>query len=92
MRCSCTLVGNFESAAIDLGLGALFFGIAPDRIAVFRDAFGVPAEYTPIGAVAVGHPDRANDPGGSSRTRPRRPIGEIVHEGRFGQRWPDRTV
>ena len=40
----------------DEGLGACFFGIPPDRTDAFREAFGVPPTYTPIGAITLGHP------------------------------------
>ena len=52
--------------AVDLGLGALFFGFAPERIEPFRAAFGVPPEFNPIGAVSVGYAETAADPGGSA--------------------------
>jgi nitroreductase len=41
--------------AVDLGLGALFFGIFQGHQALM-DALGVPEGYRPIGAIAVGHP------------------------------------
>src|SRR6185437_5214725 len=44
-------------AAVDEGLGALFFGIFPELMDRFRERFGVPGQYVPIGAVAIGHPD-----------------------------------
>lgn len=69
--------------AVDEGLGALFFGIMPGRIGPFRATFGVPEEYTPIGAVAIGHPDPASDPGGSSRVIKRRSLEDLVHHGRW---------
>ena len=66
--------------AVDAGLGACFFGIPPERIDPFRDEFGVPAEYTPIGAVTVGH--RAATAGGEgSARRGRKPTDEVVHRG-----------
>ena len=67
--------------AVDAGLGALFFGIFPDRIPRFRGAFGVPEGYTPIGAIAVGWP--APDRPSPSLARGRRPVGEVVHRGRW---------
>jgi len=70
-------------AAVDEGLGALFFGIEPALIPAFRDEFGVPGRYTPIGAVAVGHPDTAADPGGSSRVIRRVTLDDLVHRGRW---------
>jgi nitroreductase len=67
--------------AVDEGLGALFFGIVPQRIDDFRDAFGVPAGYTPIGAVAVGYP--APDRPSLSLKLGRRPLDEVVHRGHW---------
>jgi nitroreductase len=69
--------------AVDEGLGACFFGIPPDRIDVFRKAFGVPPDHRPIGAITVGH--RAEDPGskGSAARRARRTPDEVVHRGRW---------
>lgn len=65
--------------AVDAGLGSLFFGIF--KVEAFREAFGVPADFHPIGALAVGHPlpDR---PSGSLQ-RGRKPLGEVVHRGRW---------
>jgi nitroreductase len=70
--------------AVDEGLGACFFGIPPERIDAFRAEFGVPADYTPIGAITVGH--RVPDTGarGSAARRPRRGADEVVHRGRWG--------
>ncbi len=68
--------------AVDEGLGACFFGIPPDRTDALRDAFGIPGDQEPIGAVAIGHPG----PGGvagSAATRRRRGIDEIVHRGHW---------
>ena len=69
-------------AAVDEGLGALFFGLPPDVTERFRAAFGVPGSFVPIGAVAVGH--RTGEPGrGSGDTRRRIPVQELVHRGRW---------
>ncbi len=68
--------------AVDEGLGACFFGIPPEQLAAFRDGFGVPDRYTPIGAVTVGHRSDATGPAGSAR-RGRRPVEEVVHHGRW---------
>jgi nitroreductase len=70
-------------AAVNEGLGALFFGIPPERIGPLRARFGVPEQYKPIGAVAIGHPDPAADRGGSSRVIKRRSLDEVVHRGRW---------
>ncbi len=70
-------------AAVDEGLGALFFGIPPVLMDEFRSRYGIPDRYTPIGAVAVGHPEPAGDRGGSGRVRKRRSLDELVHRGRW---------
>ena len=69
--------------AVDEGLGALFFGIFPERMDAFREAFGVPAEYTPIGAIAVGYPSPEGDRPSPSLKRGRRPASDVVHRGRW---------
>jgi nitroreductase len=68
--------------AVDEGLGACFFGIPPDALATFRGSFGVPETYTPIGALAIGHP--APDRRSPSLRRGRRPVAEVTHRGRWG--------
>ena len=67
---------------VDEGLGACFFGIPPDRLDTFRDAFGVPTTHMPIGAITVGH--RAADAGTrGSAARGRRPLDEVIHRSRW---------
>jgi nitroreductase len=65
--------------AVDAGLGALFFAVAD--IPAFRATFGVPDEYHPIGAIALGYPlpDRRS----SSLSRGRRSPGSVIHRGRW---------
>jgi nitroreductase len=70
-------------AVVDEGLGAIFFGIPPAYIDRFRSEFGVPDDYMPIGAVAVGHPDTAADRGGSGRVIKRKTLDELVHRGHW---------
>jgi nitroreductase len=65
---------------VDEGLGALFFGQFEHAGAV-RAAFGVPCGHEAVGTIAIGHP--APDEPGRSSSRPRRPLGEIVHEGHW---------
>jgi nitroreductase len=62
--------------AVDLGLGALFFGIFQGE-QVLMEALGVPEGYRPIGAIALGYPTAG------VRSRPelpsgRRPLDEVV--------------
>lgn len=68
--------------AVDAGLGALFFGVFPDAMAPFRQAFGVPDGYTPIGAIAIGYEDEGDRPSPSLK-RGRRGTDEVVHRGRW---------
>ena len=69
---------NILLAAVDEGLGALFFGIFHGEQAVLEE-FGVAPGYQPIGAIAVGH-HLEDDPGRSS-SRSRRTLDDIVHRG-----------
>ena len=68
-------------AAVDQGLGALFFGVPATGHAAVRRAHGIPANRRLVGVVALGHELRRTD--GSSRTRPRRAPTDVVHWGRF---------
>lgn len=65
--------------AVDASLGALFFGIFD--VPAFRAAFGIPVAYTPIGAIAIGHP--APDEPSPSLKRGRRPLDEVLHRARW---------
>ena len=55
----------------------------PPDIADFRARFGVPGEWTPIGAIAVGHPDLPADPVPPARASERKSLDELVHRGRW---------
>jgi nitroreductase len=70
--------------AVDAGLGALFFGIFPEHMTAFREAFAVPTDLTPIGAVALGVPAR-DDPPSPSLRRGRKPLDAVVHRGMWGR-------
>jgi nitroreductase len=70
-----------QLAAIDVGLGVLFFGPFQHELAVLR-ALGVPDDRQAIGTIALGWPDAARDTrAGTSATRPRRSADEVVHWG-----------
>jgi nitroreductase len=69
-------------AAVDEGLGALFFGLF-HREAVVRDEFGIPADHEMVGVVALGWPHPDDRPSGSSTQRPRVPLDEMVHRGHW---------
>jgi nitroreductase len=68
--------------AVDAGLGALFFGVPPEKVQALRTAFGIPDEYAPIGTVAVGYA-KPDDPPSPSLKRGHRPTHEVVHRGRW---------
>jgi nitroreductase len=55
-------------SAVDLGLGALFFGIFQGEKALLH-SLGVPAGYRPVGAIAVGYPTAGE------RSKPELPSG-----------------
>ena len=63
-------------AAVDDGLGALFFGIF-DHEAALMTELGVPAGHRPIGTIAVGYP--APHTPSRSVARGRRPVDDVIH-------------
>jgi nitroreductase len=67
-------------AAVDAGLGALFYGLFGHEAAVLA-ALGVPDGYRALGAVALGWP--APDEPGRSAGRPRPALDDVVHRGRW---------
>jgi nitroreductase len=70
--------------AVDEGLGACLFGVPPDRVGPLRDAFDIPEDRVPVGAITLGH--RLDDdpgPAGSPAARRRRTAAELVHRGRW---------
>ena len=70
--------------AVDEGLGACFFGIPPEHESATREAFAIPDDFDPVGAITLGHrlPDEA--PSGSPTSRKRRPLADLVHRGSWG--------
>jgi nitroreductase len=64
--------------AVDAGLGALFFRLHAGAGGV-RAAFGVPDEWEPIGAVALGWPDMADRPRRAGPNPHERTRGAVVH-------------
>jgi len=69
--------------AVDAGLGAFYFSIGPTsaQIPAFKEAFGIPEDHRPIGAIAIGYP--APDAPSPSLKRGRRPKGEVLHFGEW---------
>jgi nitroreductase len=68
--------------AVDEGVGAWYFGVFHGAGALLAD-LGVPEGRRLVGAVALGYPAADDRPGGSARTRPRRPLDQVVHRGRW---------
>ena len=66
-------------AAVDEGLGALFFGQFEHEEAIKRE-FATPADRRPVGTIALGHAATEQRPSRSS-VRPRRSLDDIVHRG-----------
>ncbi len=69
--------------AVDEGLGSCFFGIPPQYDAATREAFGIPADFDPVGAITLGHRRDDEQPTGSPTSKKRRPLAELVHRGRW---------
>ncbi|HEX6444428.1 MAG TPA: nitroreductase family protein [Streptosporangiales bacterium] len=67
-------------SAIDADLGACFFGIPVDRHGHYRAAFGVPPEFTPIGAISIGYPAEPARPIRSGRKAP----AEVLYRHEWG--------
>jgi nitroreductase len=67
--------------AVNEGLGSCFIGLPVQTIGAFKAAFGVPDEFSPIGALTVGY--RAPDKRSPSLRRGHRPVDDVVHHGRW---------
>jgi nitroreductase len=66
-------------ACVAEGLGACFFGLF-GHVSAVKAALGIPDEWQPVGTIAIGHGDGADEPGRSA-SRPRPPLDEMVHRG-----------
>ncbi|MEV6306155.1 nitroreductase family protein [Actinoplanes sp. NPDC051861] len=67
--------------AVNEDLGSCFIGLPANTLSDFRNAFGVPAEFTPIGALTIGY--RGTDKRSPSLRRGHRPVADVVHHGRW---------
>jgi nitroreductase len=67
--------------AVNEGLGSCFIGLPVQTVGTFKAAFGIPEEFTPIGALTVGY--RAPDKRSPSLRRGHRPVDDVVHHGRW---------
>jgi nitroreductase len=65
------------------GLGTLFFALQKPAGPLLQ-ALGVPDGWEPLGAVAIGWPSTDDRPS-TSASRPRKPLAEVVHRGRWGE-------
>ena len=70
--------------AVDSNLGGFYFSIGPTNRSVspFRRAFGIPEEYYPMGAIAIGYPSQITLIESSARMG-RRPKSEVMHYGNW---------
>jgi nitroreductase len=68
--------------AVDAGLGAVFFGIPPDKLDCFHTTFDVPRAFHPIGTIAFGYP-KPQDRLSPSVKRGHRPAHEVLHHGHW---------
>lgn len=71
-------------AAVDRGLGALFFGLFGHEGAVSEE-FSLPDGVRPIGTIALGWPGDSDRPS-KSASRPRPPLDEVRFRGTWGGR------
>ncbi len=69
-----------QYAAIDEGLGVLFFGMF-DHAAAVAAELGVPADREAIGTLAIGWPVDDGEEPGRSQDRTRRDLDDVVHRG-----------
>jgi nitroreductase len=67
--------------AVNEELGSCFIGLPVATVRNFKEAFGVPDEFSPIGALTVGY--RAADKRSPSLKRGHRPVDDVVHHGRW---------
>jgi nitroreductase len=77
------VIQNLLLGVVDAGLGACLFGLFAHEEAVLG-AHGVPGGWRAAGTVAIGPlPEPETDRPGRSATRPRPPLGAVVHRGRW---------
>ncbi|WP_430781144.1 nitroreductase family protein [Actinoplanes sp. G11-F43] len=67
--------------AVNEDLGSCFIGLPAARVGSFKEAFGVPAEFSPVGTLTIGY--RGADKRSPSLRRGHRPVDEVVHHGRW---------
>jgi nitroreductase len=67
--------------ALNEGLASCYIGLSPDTIPGFKDAFGIPDHLHPVVGLTIGYADEDAPPRDLSARR--RPLGDIVHDGRW---------
>ncbi|WP_026316960.1 nitroreductase family protein [Actinokineospora enzanensis] len=72
--------------AIDEGLDACLFGIAPEHIPGFRTEFAIPDDYAPIGGITVGYRSPDIPPMGTRFKDRRRDPADVIHRGQWGDK------
>lgn len=68
--------------AVDVGLGALFFGIFENTEKVCA-RFGLPEFVEPIGTIALGWADGEDRASSSAGSQKRRPLESVIHRGQW---------
>jgi nitroreductase len=83
--------------AVDEGLGGFLFWLTPRfpdsldatktpaHISALRIEFGIPADYSPIGAIAIGHRPPDLPPQDPDKAQRRLGVRDVVHQGQWGQ-------
>jgi len=67
-------------AAHAVGLGTVWLGVGEKEKPIIQEIVGAPKHKVPIAIVAIGYPDESPKP------RPRKPVDDIVHINRYGNR------
>jgi len=75
-------VENVLLAAVELGLGACFFGQFEHEAGV-RERFGIPEPRRSVGTIAIGYPDPSQDRPSKSAQRPTASVEDRTHWGQW---------
>lgn len=77
---SAMVAQNLLLLVEESGAGALFFGLFRN-VATVLELVGAPADFEPVGAVAIGWRAPGDRPSGSALRTPRRDPAELIHLG-----------
>jgi nitroreductase len=84
--------------AVDEGLGGFFFWIMPAaaggfdgekipaHVEAFKSEFGIPSDYSPVGAIVIGHRPSDLPSPNPSKASDRPSVSQVVHNGQFGNK------